>query len=83
MAWTWGGSPVGIASSSLEGEYLEQTIGDYLWFQKWGRGTRPKVLTPEDLDDVLASGRLFARKFDISVDGGALLDRLDAARATG
>jgi hypothetical protein len=55
------------------------TLGkDNKVFYKWttmGSGS-PDVLTVADLEDILASGKHFARKFDIGVDA-SVLDKLD------
>jgi hypothetical protein len=51
---------------------------DNMVFYKWtevGSGS-PELLTVADLDDILASGKHFARKFDIGIDA-TVLDRLD------
>jgi hypothetical protein len=51
---------------------------DNMVFYKWtemGSGS-PDLLTVADLEDLLASGKHFARKFDVDVDA-AVLDRLD------
>jgi hypothetical protein len=48
-----------------------------LWFTRWPLDAdHPDVLTADDVPDALASGKLFARKFDIGIDAVAL-DRLD------
>jgi hypothetical protein len=48
-----------------------------LWFTRWQlNADHPDVLTADDVPDALASGKLFARKFDIGIDALAL-DRLD------
>ena len=48
-----------------------------LWFTRWQRDAdHPDVLTADDVPDAIASGKLFARKFDIGTDAVAL-DRID------
>lgn len=42
---------------------------DYLHYIDWSKGrNNPKILTVDDLDALLSSDKLMARKFDISVD---------------
>lgn len=46
-------------------------------FMRWSAGSaNPDVLVSRDFDEIVASGKLFARKFDASVDS-RILDRLD------
>jgi hypothetical protein len=48
-----------------------------LWFTRWQLDAdHPDVLAADDVPDALASGKLFARKFDIGIDAMAL-DRID------
>jgi hypothetical protein len=56
----------------------ETVVNDNLRFLDWSREPAPAVLRVSDLDRMLASGKLFARKFDETVDA-AVLDRLDEA----
>ncbi|MFN3232000.1 MAG: beta-1,6-N-acetylglucosaminyltransferase [Alphaproteobacteria bacterium] len=64
----------------LIGPHEEKLIGDYLWYQQWSSGSpSPDVLGSDDLGRVLASDRMFARKFDIASDA-AVLDAIDRAR---
>jgi hypothetical protein len=50
---------------------------DNLRYMDWSANDwHPKVLTKDDVPAIIASGALFARKFDPTVDGG-VLDRLD------
>jgi hypothetical protein len=52
---------------------------DDLRYIDWrGKGDSPKVLTSDDFDALMGSDKLFARKFDPSVDR-AVLDRIDRA----
>jgi hypothetical protein len=51
-------------------------VDDDLRFLDWNRRPAPAVLGVQDLDAMLASGKLFARKFDVTVDG-RVLDALD------
>ena len=52
-------------------------IEDNLFYIDWSRGgASPRTLTSEDLPALLASDKLFARKFDMEQDS-AVLDRLE------
>jgi len=64
-----------LMSSDLAGTVVNET----LHYTSWRSGSaRPDVLTARDLPALLASGKLFARKFDADVDA-RVLDLLDAA----
>ena len=63
-----------IMNSSLR----ETVVDDNLRYVDWSREPAPAILEVSDLDRMLASGKLFARKFDETVDRD-VLDRLDAA----
>jgi hypothetical protein len=54
----------------------DTVVDDNLRYVDWFKEPGPAVLTVDDLDSMLASGKLFARKFDTTVDA-AVLDRLD------
>jgi hypothetical protein len=50
---------------------------DNMVFSKWNPGSgSPEVLTGADVPEAIASGKFFARKFDVDVDASAL-DELD------
>ena len=55
----------------------ETVVNDNLRFLDWSREPAPAVLGVHDLDRMIESGKLFARKFDVTVDAD-VLDRLDA-----
>jgi hypothetical protein len=58
--------------------HLRETVeNENLRYIDWSREPAPAVLGRSDLDAMLASGKLFARKFDASVDPD-VLDLLDA-----
>lgn len=62
-----------LMNSPLAGSVVD----DHLRFVEWGDDPgSPAVLRASDLDRMLASGKLFARKFDPSVDD-RILDLLD------
>lgn len=59
----------------------DRVVDDDLRYQKWdANADNPAVLTSADLDAIVRSGYLFARKFDPRVDS-AVLDALDRIRA--
>jgi len=55
----------------------ERVEDDDLRYLDWTRRPAPAILDQRDLPALLASGKLFARKFDERVDS-AILDQLDA-----
>jgi len=61
----------------LNSEYKDQLIGDdnhfAIWFTETGH---PKTFTQEDFETIMASGKLFGRKFDLNLSDG-LFDRID------
>lgn len=61
----------------LNSPLAETIVADHRQYVRWRGGSSPALLTSADLDDALASGCLFARKFDSEVDP-EVLDRLDA-----
>jgi hypothetical protein len=52
---------------------------DHLRFIRFGAGPHPDILTIKDAEEILSSGKHFARKFDISVDE-RILDLIDERR---
>lgn len=60
-----------LAGSGYRGEMAN----DSLRYFRWGSGLHPVTLTVDDLPTMLASGKLFARKFDATVDH-EVLDRI-------
>jgi hypothetical protein len=69
----------GMDPARIRGEYGENALGDYLWFVDWQGQPSPRILREQDLDLLLASGRMFARKFDAETDS-RILDLIDEAR---
>ncbi len=63
----------------IRGEYLESELGDYLRFVDWRQKASPRILREGDLDLLLASNRMFARKFDADTDT-RILDLIDEIR---
>lgn len=64
----------------LNSPFSESVINDDLTWIDWEHAVlgSPRELTTEDLPTLLASGDLFARKFDLTIDSG-VLDALDRA----
>lgn len=58
-------------------DYRKDMVNDNLRYIDWSEGNKnPKVLTCEDLEPMLRSGKFFARKFSAAIDA-AILDLLD------
>jgi hypothetical protein len=62
-----------LANSS----HATSITGDNLRYIDWSTRPGPKILTVDDLPGLLDSDKLFARKFDTTIDS-AVLDELDA-----
>ncbi len=61
----------------LNSPLRDTVVGDDLHYIDWtAGGARPKTLGAEDYERIIASGKLFARKFDQSYDS-QILDMLD------
>lgn len=54
----------------------ESIVNEEIHLIEWPTGAHPATFTSADLERLLASGKLFARKFDVHVDG-AILDLID------
>jgi hypothetical protein len=54
----------------------ETIVDDHLRYIDWSRDPGPATLGVSDLDELVRSSRLFARKFDVTVDE-TILDLLD------
>ena len=75
--YCWGADEF-IFSSILYNSHFKEKIKDNLMYVDWsGKDTgHPKLFTAEDFDDLTHSDKLFARKFDMTVEN-AILDRLE------
>lgn len=60
----------------LNGTLRGMVVNDDLRYVDWSRPTAPAILGAEDLDVLMSSGKLFARKFDVTVDA-QILDLID------
>jgi hypothetical protein len=69
-----------IPTLLMNSRFSDRIAGVNLTYEQWtpSSGPHPRVLTQADLGALLASPKLFARKFDSSVDE-AVMDRLDEA----
>ncbi len=56
-------------------------VDDDLRFLHWNGAPHPLTLTTNDLPDMLDSGKLFARKFDATVDGTVLAHLMERITA--
>jgi hypothetical protein len=54
----------------------DTVVNDNLRFIDWSREPAPAILRRDDLESIVASGKLFARKFDATIDS-EILDELD------
>ncbi len=78
LKYTWGADEFLFHSIILNSPFKDTVVNKNYRYMVWPPGEpRPKVLTTADLPDLLASDALFARKFDMAVDGG-VLDLIDA-----
>ncbi|MGH3026010.1 MAG: beta-1,6-N-acetylglucosaminyltransferase, partial [Gaiellaceae bacterium] len=60
----------------LNSPFAREIVNDHRHYLEWRGGSSPATLTSADLDTLLASDCLFARKFDVTVDS-TVLDRID------
>jgi hypothetical protein len=75
--YVWGADEF-IFSTMLHNSGFGERIRDNQRFVDWSEGNaHPKLLTTGDFDRMIASGKLFARKFDQEEDGG-IIDLLEA-----
>ncbi|SDD80816.1 Core-2/I-Branching enzyme [Dyadobacter soli] len=64
---TWAPDEIIFQTILYNSPFRSSLVNDNLRYIDWSKGqASPKVLTEEDLDRVLASGKLFARKFDLA-----------------
>jgi Core-2/I-Branching enzyme len=61
----------------LNSPLRDTIVNDHLRFIDWSEDPGPTILRMEHLPALIGSGKLFARKFDATVDG-RILDELDA-----
>lgn len=77
LRFTWGADEFVIPTLIMNSKFLETVINDNFYYLDWSKGgASPKILVTEDYKLLLASDKMFARKFDIKVDS-KILDMLD------
>lgn len=73
LKYCWGTDEFAVASLIMNSEFRNKTINNNLRYIDWSEGNpRPKLLTSEDIPSLDQSRSLFARKFDINIDGAVL-----------
>ena len=60
----------------LNSPLRDQVATETLHYIEWPGGSHPRTFTTADFDRIAASGKLFARKFDVARDA-EILDRID------
>lgn len=75
----WGSDEVVIQTILLNSSMKDTIINDNLRYIELGENAHPKILTSADIDVLINSGKLFARKFDFHTDM-TILDYLDASK---
>lgn len=77
LKYSWGTEEFMISSIIMNSEFREKVINNNLRYIDWSEGNaRPKLLSVTDFDQIMASGMIFARKFDTEFDQ-EILDKLD------
>ncbi|WP_217606020.1 beta-1,6-N-acetylglucosaminyltransferase [Chitinophaga sp. GbtcB8] len=75
--YTWGSDEFLLQTILMNSPYRAQVTGDNLHYIDWSAGKEhPKTFATEDMTLLLASGKLFARKFDLE-KSAAIMDLLD------
>ncbi len=79
VRYTWAPDEFLIPSIVMNSEFRVKVINNSGRYIDWSQGgSNPKIIVKEDLQKLLESDKLYARKFDIKVDSG-ILDQLDEA----
>lgn len=74
---TWAPDEIIFQTILYNSPFRSSLVNDNLRYIDWSKGqASPKVLKEEDLDRMLASGKLFARKFDLAQFPG-VIEKLD------
>ena len=74
---TWAPDEFIFQTILFNSEYKDRLVNDDLRYIDWsGGGVSPKILTMDDADKLVTSGKLFARKFDRKNDS-TLLEFID------
>ena len=78
---TWGSDEFFFQTMIYNSDYKSDMVNDNLRYIDWSeKKVSPKILTIEDADKLVQSGKLFARKFNSKVDS-KILDYLDEQAA--
>jgi len=76
--YCWGSDEFVITSIIMNSKFKSQCVNNNFRYIDWSAGGgHPKILTTEDFDEIINSGMLFARKFDINQDE-EVLNKIDA-----
>lgn len=77
MKYTWGADEFLITTIIMNSSFRQSVVNNNLRYIKWMDGSaNPRILSVADFESIKASDKLFARKFDTTVDE-LILDRLD------
>ncbi|CAN5575641.1 beta-1,6-N-acetylglucosaminyltransferase [soil metagenome] len=75
--FTWACDEFLIPTIVMNSHFRNSVINDNGRYIDWSRGgSNPKILGSEDFDQIMSSGKLYARKFDLKVDT-KILDEID------
>ena len=83
LRFTWGADEFVIPTLIMNSKFRETVVNDNFYYIDWSKGgANPKTLRTEDYKLLIASGKMFARKFDVKVDSKILelLDGNDVGR---
>ncbi|NLR60192.1 beta-1,6-N-acetylglucosaminyltransferase [Chitinophaga polysaccharea] len=77
--YTWGGDEFIFQTLIMNSPFKDTVRNSYMRYIDWSEGhAHPKTFTIQDLDKILQSGQLLARKFDMD-KAPELLDQIDLA----
>ncbi|RYE19733.1 MAG: hypothetical protein EOP51_19305, partial [Sphingobacteriales bacterium] len=76
---SWGSDEFVVQTIIMNSTWRNEVVNENYRYVDWsGGGSRPKFLTVNDFDRIMASGAIFARKFNIEKDE-QILDMIDNA----
>lgn len=79
---SWGSDEFLIQTILMNSDYRDKVTMDNLHYIDWAAGLEhPKTFGPEDLDPLMHSGKLFARKFDME-KSATIMDLIDEKALT-
>ncbi|WEK21216.1 MAG: beta-1,6-N-acetylglucosaminyltransferase [Candidatus Pedobacter colombiensis] len=77
LKFCWGTDEFVIPTMLMNSHLTDKIVNDNLRYIEFPKGkANPKILVSDDINDLLRSDMLFARKFDIEVDPN-ILDKID------